>query len=121
MTSPLENKSALVTGGGSGIGLACASSFAKDGIVVFVKGKAFINGIEVKSKSEFKSKLRVFDIKDAFHIHRLFKHEWRLWEDLKCLLCSVELLWDLISMCRSEVLSASMSGFGPLFIGRKHV
>ena len=39
MTSPLENKSALVTGGGSGIGLACASSFAKDGANVLIMGR----------------------------------------------------------------------------------
>lgn len=35
----LENKSALVTGGGSGIGLACAGAFAKDGANVLIMGR----------------------------------------------------------------------------------
>jgi NAD(P)-dependent dehydrogenase (short-subunit alcohol dehydrogenase family) len=39
LTSPLENKSALITGGGSGIGLACASSFARDGANVLIMGR----------------------------------------------------------------------------------
>ena len=39
LTLPLENKSALVTGGGSGIGLACASSFVKDGANVLIMGR----------------------------------------------------------------------------------
>jgi NAD(P)-dependent dehydrogenase (short-subunit alcohol dehydrogenase family) len=39
LTSPLENKNALVTGGGSGIGLACATSFARDGANVLIMGR----------------------------------------------------------------------------------
>ena len=37
---PLENMTALVTGGGSGIGLACAASFYRDGANVTLMGRS---------------------------------------------------------------------------------
>ncbi len=37
--SVLEDKNAFVTGGGSGIGLACAKAFASDGASVLIMGR----------------------------------------------------------------------------------
>jgi len=37
---PLENMNVLVTGGGSGIGLACAASFYRDGANVTLMGRS---------------------------------------------------------------------------------
>lgn len=39
LTLALENKSVLITGGGSGIGLACAGTFASDGANVLIMGR----------------------------------------------------------------------------------
>ncbi len=39
-TRPLDGKTALVTGGGSGIGLACARALLRDGAVVTVVGRS---------------------------------------------------------------------------------
>ena len=35
----LENKNVFITGGGSGIGLACARAFASDGANVLIMGR----------------------------------------------------------------------------------
>ena len=39
MNTSLKNKNALITGGGSGIGLACAMAFANDGANVVIMGR----------------------------------------------------------------------------------
>ncbi len=40
MAKPLSNRSVFITGGGSGIGLACAKRFAEDGAVVALFGRS---------------------------------------------------------------------------------
>ena len=39
MSGPLEGRAALVTGGGTGIGLACATALARDGSAVTIMGR----------------------------------------------------------------------------------
>ena len=49
---PLENMNVLVTGGGSGIGLACAKSFYRDGANVTLMGRSEQRLAEARSALE---------------------------------------------------------------------
>ena len=49
---PLENMNVLVTGGGSGSGLACAESFYRDGANVALMGRSDIRLAEARSALE---------------------------------------------------------------------
>jgi NAD(P)-dependent dehydrogenase (short-subunit alcohol dehydrogenase family) len=76
MELSLQNKVAIVTGGGAGLGQACALAFARAGADVAICDVNESTLADTKTKVEelgVKALAVVCDVSDADSVHRLFQ------------------------------------------------
>ena len=88
-TSELANKKIVVTGGGTGIGRACAIALAKEGAQLVISGRREDKLLETAAASGPGVHVQTADVADCESVHRLFAKAKELLGDIDILVnCS---------------------------------